>query len=154
LPRPARHSHRNRVELDGGAQRDALIGYYVFQGTTPSNLTQVAYHQRNLVYRLFPHAGEYLLFRRRRIRQGQQRFADVDAGVGHHPGADSRETRHPISPSSPSLALPIDPVTPGTTYYYGVESTDMVGNVSPTSRIATPLTKGNHIRILLTVYMK
>jgi fibronectin type 3 domain-containing protein len=153
----------------------ALIGYYVFRGTTPSNLTQVATTSATSYtsYSLTP--GTTYYFAVEEFDKGgnvSPMSAVVSATTLALPSPPASVTATAVSKvqisltwtaaqsgmplasyrvfqgSSPSnltqftvlgatiTSLTIYPVTPGTTYYYGVESTDMGGNVSPMSVVA------------------
>jgi fibronectin type 3 domain-containing protein len=152
-----------------------LIGYYVFRGTTPSNLTQVATTSATSYtgYSLTP--GTTYYFAVEEFDKGgnvSPMSAVVSATTLALPSPPASVTATAVSKvqisltwtpaqsgmplasyrvfqgSSPSnlaqytvlgatiTSLTIYPVTPGTTYYYGVESTDMGGNVSPMSVVA------------------
>jgi chitodextrinase len=158
-----------------GSSGMPLTGYYVFQGTKPSNLTQVAttgatsYTAGSLTpgTTYYFAVGEF-----DKAGNVSPMSAVVSAATLALPSAPASVTATAVSKveinltwtaahsgmplasyrvfqgSSPSnltqlivlgpatTSMNVYPVTPGTTYYYGIESTDTQGNVSPMSAVA------------------
>jgi chitodextrinase len=152
-----------------------LVGYYVFRGTTPSNLTQVATTSATLSTSTSLTAGTTYYFAVEEFDKGgnvSPMSAVVSATTLALPSPPASVTATALSKveikvtwtpaksgmplasyrlfqgSSPAnltelsavgpttTSFTVYPVTPGTTYYYGVESTDTGGNVSPMSVVA------------------
>jgi chitodextrinase len=152
-----------------------LIGYYVFQGTTPTNLTQVATTSATSYtgYSLTPETTYYYAVEE--FDQGgnvSPMSAVASATTLALPSPPASVTASAISKveisltwtaarsgmplgsyrvfqgSSPSnlaeltavgpttTSMTIYPLTAGTTYYYGIQSTDTGGNISPMSAVA------------------
>jgi fibronectin type 3 domain-containing protein len=157
-----------------------LVGYYIFRGTTPSNMTQVATTSAtsSTSYSLTP--GTTYYFAVEEFDKGGNvspmspvvwtatlalpsppasvtatAISKVQINVTWTPAKSGMPlgSYRIFQGSSPSnltelsavgpttTSFTVYPVTPGATYYYGVESTDTGGNVSPMSvlsQVTTP----------------
>jgi chitodextrinase len=152
-----------------------LTGYYVFQGATPNNLTQVASTSATsyTAYSLTPGTTYYYAVEEfDKTGNVSPMSAVAQATVFALPSPPASVTATAISKVQISLTWPaahsgmplgsyrifqgtspsnlgeliavgptttsmtVYPVTAGTTYYYGIESTDTAGNISPMSAVA------------------
>jgi fibronectin type 3 domain-containing protein len=158
-----------------GSSGMPLTGYYVFEGTKPSNLTQVATTGATsyTAGSLTPGTTYYFAVEEfDKVGNVSSMSAVVSATTLALPSPPASVTATATSKveinltwtaahsgmplasyrvfqgSSPSnlsqliivgsttTSMNVYPVTPGTTYYYGIESTDTLGNISPMSVVA------------------